>query len=103
MLDIPVPRREMEHARQPIRCGVPSNNDTITLVCFNVSFYRLIGFCQENGSYKGCAFEMPEVDNEYFKRQLNNLGLDNEEAIEQCVEVATVGDYEDQEWRPPQD
>ena len=46
---------------------------------------------------------MPEVDNEYFKRQLNNLGLDNEEAIEQCVEVATVGDYEDQEWRPPQD
>ena len=46
---------------------------------------------------------MPEVDNEYFKRQLNNLGLDKEEAIEQCVEVATVGDYEDQEWRPPQD
>ena len=46
---------------------------------------------------------MPGVDNEYFNRQLNSLGLHNEEVIERCVEVANVGDYGDQGWRPPQD
>ena len=66
-------------------------------------FYRLIGFCHKNGAYQSCAFEMPGVDNEYFNRQLNSLGLDDEEEIERCVEVANAGDYGDQGWRPPQD
>lgn len=51
-LDISVLCREMEHARQPIKCGVLSNNDNnayygngndvsiflIFALCFNVSF-----------------------------------------------------------------
>ena len=70
----------------------------------NALFYlRFIGFCQDNGSYKGCAFEMPEDDDEHLATQLSLLSLDSEEAFNKVDPDLTKADYEGQEWKPPQD
>ena len=54
----------------------------------------------DNGSYKGCAFQMPEIDDENLAAQLADLGLDSEGALRGDNALLTHTHFEDQAWRP---
>ena len=50
----------------------------------------------DNNSYQGCAFKMPEVDDEQLASQIAKLGL-NDEDVFQPKDDNTY--YEDKEWK----
>ena len=54
----------------------------------------------DNGSYKGCAFQMPDIDDENLAMQLAYLDLESEEALCGDKGLLTSTDFEDQEWKP---
>ena len=61
---------------------------------------RFIQYCMDNGSYKGCAFQMPDIDDENLATQLAYLDLESEGAHCGDKGLLTSTDFEDQEWKP---
>ena len=60
---------------------------------------RYIQFCMDNGSYQGCAFEMPEIEDDSLASQMARLGLDEDNAFNVTQDESNPV-YEDQEWTP---
>ena len=54
----------------------------------------------DNGSYQGCAFEMPEIDENVLANQLDELKLDG--GVREAGQ-SVANTEEDPEWKPPEE
>ena len=52
----------------------------------------------DNGSYKGCAFQMPDIDDENLATPLAYLESEGAHCGDKGLLTST--DFEDQEWKP---
>ena len=52
----------------------------------------------DNGSYKGCAFQMPDIDDENLATPLAYLESEGAHCSDKGLLTST--DFEDQEWKP---